>query len=60
MATQWFYDTSTGQVSELEHRGRNTDLLGPYATRAEAEQALATAQARTDENDRRDREEDDW
>ncbi|GAB3454018.1 SPOR domain-containing protein [Kineococcus endophyticus] len=60
MSTQWFYDTSTGQVQELEHKGQQKDLLGPYATREEAEQALERAKARTEENDRRDREEDDW
>ncbi|GAA0304816.1 SPOR domain-containing protein [Kineococcus aurantiacus] len=60
MATQWFYDTSTGQVQELERKGQGKDLLGPYATREEAEHALEKARARTEENDRRDREEDDW
>ncbi|WP_432541032.1 SPOR domain-containing protein [Kineococcus sp. SYSU DK002] len=60
MGTQWFYDTSTGQVQELERKGQAKDLLGPYASREEAEQALARAHARTEENDRRDREEDDW
>ncbi|PRY17395.1 hypothetical protein [Kineococcus rhizosphaerae] len=60
MATQWFYDTSTGTVQELEKKGQQKDLLGPYATREEAENALATAHARTEANDARDREEDDW
>ncbi|MEZ0490835.1 hypothetical protein AB2L28_01105 [Kineococcus sp. TBRC 1896] len=60
MSTQWFYDTSTGRVQELERKGQQKDLLGPYATREEAEHALERARARTAENDRRDREEDDW
>jgi hypothetical protein len=60
MATQWFYDVSTGRVQELEQRGRNTDLLGPYPSRAEAQQALDKARQRTEDNDRRDREENDW
>ena len=60
MATQWFYDVSTGEVQELEERGRNADLLGPYATRAEAQHALESARQRTEDNDRKDREEDAW
>jgi hypothetical protein len=60
MATQWFYDVNTGEVQELEKRGQNKDLLGPYASRAEAQHALETARQRTEENDRKDREENDW
>ncbi|MFD0483863.1 hypothetical protein ACFQ46_14770 [Kineococcus sp. GCM10028916] len=60
MATQWFYDVNTGEVQELEKRGQNKDLLGPYASRAEAQHALESARARTEENDREDREENDW
>jgi hypothetical protein len=60
MATQWFYDVNTGEVQELERKGRDKDLLGPYPTREAAQHALDTARARTADNDRRDREEDDW
>lgn len=60
MAKEWFYDTSTGQVQELERKGQQKDLLGPYATRRDAEQALEKARERTEANDRRDREEEDW
>ncbi|WP_380157142.1 hypothetical protein [Kineococcus sp. R86509] len=60
MATQWFYDVNTGEVQELEKRGQNKDLLGPYASRAEAQHALESARARTEENDRKDHEENDW
>jgi hypothetical protein len=60
MTTQWFYDVRTGEVQELERKGQNKDLLGPYASRDEAQSALDTARARTAENERRDREEDDW
>jgi hypothetical protein len=60
MATEWFYDVNTGEVQELEKRGQNKDLLGPYASRAEAQHALESARARTEENARKDREENDW
>lgn len=60
MAKEWFYDTSTGQVQELERKGQQKDLLGPYPTRRDAEQALEKARERTEANDRRDREEEDW
>ncbi|WP_041292186.1 hypothetical protein [Kineococcus radiotolerans] len=60
MTTQWFYDVRTGEVQELERKGPNRDLLGPYASREEAQRALDTARARTEEDDRRDAEEDDW
>lgn len=52
----FFFNTRTGQVEELEHKSQSKDLLGPYTTRAEAEQALHTAQARTEQWDREDRE----
>ncbi len=38
----------------------HTDRLGPYATQQEAQDALATARRRTEEQDARDRAEDDW
>ena len=60
MATQYYYDVSTGQVQEVERKGQAKDLMGPYATREEAVHALEAARRRTEENDRRDREEDDW
>lgn len=52
----FFFNTRTGQVEELDRKSQSKDLLGPYATRAEAEQALGTAQARTEQWDREDRE----
>ncbi|WP_432564370.1 SPOR domain-containing protein [Kineococcus sp. SYSU DK003] len=60
MAKEYWYDTSTGQVQELEKRGQQKDLLGPYTTREEAEHALERARARTAAEDERDREEEDW
>jgi len=60
MAKQWFYDTSTGAVQELERKGQGKDLLGPYATREEAQHALELARARTEAEDERDRAEEEW
>lgn len=54
--TSYFFNIRTGAVEELEHKGQSKDLLGPYATKAEAEQALSTAAGRTEDWDREDRE----
>ena len=54
--TSYFFNTRTGQVEELETKSQSKDLLGPYATRAEAEAALSTAANRTEEWDRKERE----
>lgn len=57
MATEYWYNTETHTVEE----GRQSDwsrLMGPYATREEAEHALERARERTerwDEEDRRSR-----
>lgn len=37
-----------------------TDRLGPYASKEDAEQALATARRRTADEDARDRADNDW
>jgi hypothetical protein len=50
---QYWYNVSTKQVEE-GHRSSWKDLMGPYATRAEAENALARAAARTEAWDRED------
>jgi hypothetical protein len=55
--TQYWYNTATGEVEE-GHRSTWKNLMGPYPTRAAAEQALAKAAARNqawDEQDERDR-----
>lgn len=52
---QYWFDTRTGQV-DVGHRKPGKTLLGPYATRAEAEAALETARRRTEAWDREDRE----
>lgn len=61
MAQFWF-NVRTGEVEELDRKSQSKDLLGPYPTRSEAEQALQTARERTeawDEEDRRWRDGDD-
>jgi hypothetical protein len=55
--TQYWFNTATHEVEE-GHKSSWTNLMGPYATRAEAEQALSKAAARNqawDEQDERDR-----
>jgi hypothetical protein len=53
MGDFWF-NTKTHQVEE-GHQSDWTNLLGPYATREEAERALETARARTERWDEEDR-----
>ncbi len=53
---EYYFNTRTGKVEELADKSQSKDLLGPYASRAEAEQALASAHRRTEEWDREDRE----
>jgi hypothetical protein len=57
----WF-NIRTGKVETEYDKSRGQDLMGPYASQAEAEQALQHAAERTeawDEEDRRWREGDD-
>jgi len=59
---QFWFNTRTGRVETEYDKSQSKDLLGPYASASEAEQALAKAQQRTeawDEEDRRWREGDD-
>ena len=60
MASEFYYDVATGEVQQVERRGQAKDLLGPYPTWEAARDALASARARTEANDAKDREEDDW
>jgi hypothetical protein len=56
---QFWFNTRTGQVETEEDKGQGKDLMGPYASREEAAQALESARRRTeawDEEDRRWRE----
>lgn len=59
MSEEFYYDVATGRVERGKQSGW-ANRMGPYPTREAAEQALATARARTeawDEEDRRDAEE---
>jgi len=57
---EYYYDVSTGEVQQVEGRGQAKDLMGPYPSADAAREALTRARARTEANDARDREEDDW
>ncbi|MFP5335778.1 MAG: SPOR domain-containing protein [Actinomycetes bacterium] len=56
---EYWFNTKTRQVEE-GHQSDWTNLLGPYATRAEAERALETARQRTETWDEEDRRWNDW
>jgi hypothetical protein len=45
---KYWYNTKTGEV-EQGHRSSWTNLMGPYATREEAEHALSRARSRNEE-----------
>lgn len=51
----FWYNIRTGQVETVHDKGQAQDLLGPYPTREDAEQALARARRRTEEWDEEDR-----
>ncbi|GAB3591590.1 hypothetical protein GCM10027446_09980 [Angustibacter peucedani] len=53
----FYFNTRTGQVEQVEDKSQSKDLLGPYGSREEAERALQTAHDRTEQWDREDR---DW
>jgi len=59
---QFWFNTRTGRVETDYDKSQSKDLLGPYPTQADAEQALSKAAQRTeswDEDDRKWREGDD-
>lgn len=58
MSDKWYYDVKTGEVSNGPATGF-VNRLGPYATKEEAENALAIAAARTEAADEYDAEDDD-
>ena len=47
---KWYFNLATQQV-EPEEGGPNAERMGPYDTREEAENALASAAARNEEFD---------
>ena len=52
--TEYWFNTRTGRVEETEERSPSRDVLGPYASRAEAERALEIARQRTEQWDAED------
>ena len=53
----FWYNVDTGQVETDDNRSRGEQVLGPYATEAEAQAALDTAHKKTEQWDAEDR---DW
>ncbi|GAA2746421.1 hypothetical protein GCM10009868_31770 [Terrabacter aerolatus] len=53
----FWYNVDTGQVETDDNRSRGEQVLGPYATEAEAQAALETAHKKTEQWDSQDR---DW
>jgi hypothetical protein len=55
VAVSYWYNVDTGQVETDDNRSRGEQVLGPYATEAEARAALDTAHKKTDTWDAADR-----
>lgn len=54
----FYYNIVTGQVEESgDSRSRNADVMGPYDSREEAQNALASARANTEKWDAQSAEE---
>ena len=51
----FWYNVDTGQVESDDNRSRGEQVLGPYATEAEARAALDTAHKKTEQWDAEDR-----
>lgn len=58
--TEWYWDLQRGRAVPADERGHADHMLGPYATKGEAENWKATVEARNDEWDEADREWDEW
>ena len=56
---QWFYDPSTGEVSQGKTSGWE-NRMGPYNSREEAEHAIEIAKARPAQADAEDAAEDNY
>jgi hypothetical protein len=52
---KYWYNVDRAQVEDDTNRSRNENVLGPYDTREEAEQALAQARANTEKWDAEDK-----
>jgi hypothetical protein len=55
VAVSFWYNVDTGQVETDDNRSRGEQVLGPYATEAEARAALETAHKKTEQWDAADR-----
>lgn len=53
MAEEWYFDTETGQAEQGKATGWE-NRMGPYATKAEAENALERAKERNEAWDAQD------
>jgi hypothetical protein len=51
----YWYNINSGQVETDENKSQGEDLMGPYASQAEAANALASARERTEQWDAEDR-----
>ena len=51
----FWYNVDTGQVESDDNRSRGEQVLGPYATEAEARAALDTAHKKTEQWDAEER-----
>ena len=56
----YWFNIQSGQVESDENRSKGADVMGPYASEAEATNALSTARAKTQEWDEQDRREQEW
>lgn len=52
----YWYNVNTGQVEQGEDTNPKSDMMGPYATEAEASNAIESAHARSEKWDEEDRE----
>ena len=53
-AEEWYFDLRRGEAVPASERGNAEHLLGPYPSRAAAENWRATAKSRNDEWDAED------
>ena len=57
---EWYWDLRKGIAVPAPERGPSDRMLGPYATKGEAENWKATVEARNDEWDEADEEWNRW
>jgi hypothetical protein len=55
VAVAYWYNVETGKVETDETKGQGEDVMGPYASEAEAARALETARENTERWDEEDR-----